>query len=500
MGAQKREREEGDEAVDDDGPHPPNGEAAAAAALPRPGGAAPRLAHCFLVGDLVEGMFVDNCWVAGRIVDARARQIQIEYEKEAADASAPQITGPRYTCERENETPRDVARKTGVPLTTLLALNAERYPDLVGNSRLKAKTTLALPELHVCSEGETPRAIAKRFGRSLELLLEQNGASINSLAAGSKLRLHQQLVLPPVGAESEDAPTSPAAKASPEAVAAGGGGWLPPQLGEVVELLHGRVTMQAAGVSGGRAPPGKGATGGKAAGGGSAKERKGSGGGRGAAAESIPNADDVEVPSGGAAAGEGAWLAAEVVQLVAGGGFHARLAPEAGADAPIAMLQVTEALWQGGEGDVWRRGRLGGGGGRGGLAADAPVPVLAVGTEVEIEVAEETSESLGRPVVRWRGAEVRALLDAGKFAVCVDGDEDFVEEYGPEDEGTEWRHRAPTIDAERRASEWTTHAFIRPRVPVRPPTGLQPRETDIACMRTVAWPLPPLPPLPPLRG
>ena len=157
-------------------------------------GQAPRLQHCFVVGDLVEGMFVDNCWVAGRIVDTRVRQVLIEYEKEAADLETHgAITGPRHTC-RENETPRDVARKTGVPLATLLALNAERYPDLAGNSKLRAKTILALPELHVCSDGETPRQIAKRYGRPLEELLEQNGSSINGLGAGSKLRRNQQLM------------------------------------------------------------------------------------------------------------------------------------------------------------------------------------------------------------------------------------------------------------------------------------------------------------------
>ena len=315
MGA-KRQRDEG-EPSDDDTRHPPEGASSSAAAAPAAAGnAAPRLQHCFVVGDLVEGMFVDNCWVAGRVVDARVRQIRIEYEKEAVDTSSQQVAGPRHTCERDNETPRDIARKVGVPLATLLALNAEQFPDLVSNSRLKAKTTLALPELHVCSEGETPRAIAKRFGRNLDLLLEMNGASINSLAAGSKLRLSQQLVLPPIGAEPDDSPTSPTAKASPEG-ATGGFGWLPPQLGETVEILQGRVSMQAAGVSGGRAPPGKGAAGGPSAGGRArgGGSKKGAGGRGGQQAEAAMEEESEAATGGdvGAEAGDGVWLSGEVV-------------------------------------------------------------------------------------------------------------------------------------------------------------------------------------------
>ena len=34
----------------------------------------------------------------------------------------------------------------------------------------------------------------------------------------------------------------------------------------------------------------------------------------------------------------------------------------------------------------------------------------------------------GNPIVRWRAAEVRELKEDGRFVVCVDGDEEFVEE------------------------------------------------------------------------
>ena len=62
---------------------------------------------------------------------------------------------------------------------------------------------------------------------------------------------------------------------------------------------------------------------------------------------------------------------------------------------------------------------------------------------------------------------MRLLLDGGRFAVCVDGDEDFVEEYGKEDEGTEWRWPVPLVPAVC-ASEWASVAFVRPRMPLRP--------------------------------
>ena len=45
--------------------------------------------------------------------------------------------------------------------------------------------------------------------------------------------------------------------------------------------------------------------------------------------------------------------------------------------------------------------------------------------------------------------QVRGLLGGGRFTVCVDGDEDFLEAYGPEDEGVEWRRRPLVLDPQR---------------------------------------------------
>ena len=86
---------------------------------------------------------------------------------------------------------------------------------------------------------------------------------------------------------------------------------------------------------------------------------------------------------------------------------------------------MSEALWEFGEGELWRRRAPGGVGGRAGAPAE-----LAIGGPIEVEVEDDVA-GLGRPGVRWRPAEVRALLDNGKFAACVDGDEDFVEECVP---------------------------------------------------------------------
>ena len=151
--------------------------------------AAPKLHHCFVAGDLVEAMYQDGCWVPSRVLEVKPRQVLVEYEKEDSSLSAPQIVGPRHSISTDDETPRDVARKTGVPLQIILALNTEKYPGLVANSRLRERTTLALPELHVCKDGDTPKAIAKRFGRDLNLILEKNASSIHGLAGGSKLLL-----------------------------------------------------------------------------------------------------------------------------------------------------------------------------------------------------------------------------------------------------------------------------------------------------------------------
>ena len=49
----------------------------------------------------------------------------------------------------------------------------------------------------------------------------------------------------------------------------------------------------------------------------------------------------------------------------------------------------------------------------------------------------------------WKPAEVLKLKSAGRFEVMVNNEEDFLETYGPEDEGSEWR-RMPAYDGLKR--------------------------------------------------
>jgi hypothetical protein len=156
----------------------------------------------------------------------------------------------------------------------------------------------------------------------------------------------------------------------------------------------------------------------------------------------------------------GSGFAAKVVADAAGGGGgQASASAAAGSETSGAAAaarapttrgeghEVSEALWAEGEGVLWRRILPG----RPRADPDDPSGLLpfGIGTAVEVEVSDSGGPggATGRLVVRWRPAEVRALLDEGKFTVCVDGDEDFLEEYGPEDEGTEWRRRCAAVDA-----------------------------------------------------
>ena len=81
--------------------------------------------------------------------------------------------------------------------------------------------------------------------------------------------------------------------------------------------------------------------------------------------------------------------------------------------------------------------------GRQAAAARGPRGELpSVGDEIQAEVNDDDGRT------RWRDAEVRRLLEGGRFECCIDGDEDFNEEYGMADEGTEWRLKPPA-DLER---------------------------------------------------
>ena len=103
--------------------------------------------------------------------------------------------------------------------------------------------------------------------------------------------------------------------------------------------------------------------------------------------------------------------------------------------------------------------------GRQAAAARGPRGELpSVGDEIQAEVNDDDGRT------RWRDAEVRRLLEGGRFECCIDGDEDFNEEYGMADEGTEWRLKPPADASVPRAHEWVKQEFVRPPVP-RAPDG-----------------------------
>ena len=385
---------------------------------------APLLQKCFKVGDLVEAMYSDGCWVPGKVMATRARHVLVQYEKEQAELSSPEQFGPRHIC-YENETPRDVARTTGVPVSVLLALNLNRYPGLVATSKLRESTFLVLPELHVCGDEDTPRIIAERFGRDLDTLLQQNAPTVPALQTDSLLSEGTVLVLPP-----------PAEEMQTSAVSAGD--TLPPQLGVMVEVDDALVCRHQPSGSSGR---------------GSAGTR---------------------------------WHLAEVKRLLPYSRFAVVLRPldqERRTGTSLVQEQETavveiNALGLDGEGREWRRVASGGA-----TAIGRPSEVgceLEVGSEMEVEVGDKER-------ARWRSSEVRALLSNGRFLVCVDGDEDFLEEFGPDDEGVEWRRKPAKLPPDRCASEWTVHELVRPRLPsapddflhaVPPPTTVQVWQDD----------------------
>ena len=69
---------------------------------------------------------------------------------------------------------------------------------------------------------------------------------------------------------------------------------------------------------------------------------------------------------------------------------------------------------------------------------------MAVGQILEVEVDDGGT-------ISWKPSRVVELLEGNRFTVCINGESNFLEEYGDEDEGTEWRlveaSRMPAISA-----------------------------------------------------
>ena len=77
---------------------------------------------------------------------------------------------------------------------------------------------------------------------------------------------------------------------------------------------------------------------------------------------------------------------------------------------------------------------------------------ISVGSFLEVDVAGEDGST------SWKPAYLTALIDGGRFVARVNGEADFEEEYGPEDEGTEWRRPANTAERVRIAKAYATAA------------------------------------------
>ncbi|KOO24843.1 hypothetical protein Ctob_008341 [Chrysochromulina tobinii] len=63
---------------------------------------------------------------------------------------------------------------------------------------------------------------------------------------------------------------------------------------------------------------------------------------------------------------------------------------------------------------------------------------------VTVEVANVAEEEGNTNQVSWKPAEVVAVLGGGRFRAMVNGEEDFIEEFGMEDERKEWRKVPPS--------------------------------------------------------
>ena len=138
---------------------------------------------------------------------------------------------------------------------------------------------------------------------------------------------------------------------------------------------------------------------------------------------SINRGDAVEVVVDDDEAGI-VWKRAEVRHLVRNGRFRVCIDGDE---------EFIEAYGMADEHKEWRHKD-----GRQAAAARGPRGELpSVGDEIQAEVNDDDGRT------RWRDAEVRRLLEGGRFECCIDGDEDFNEEYGMADEGTEWRLKPP---------------------------------------------------------
>ena len=381
--------------------------------------------HPFAVGDAVEAVFKEGSWALATVRSTRAKQVEVEYVREQEEE--PQETGPsgtRYLA-KENETARGIAARFGLAVGALMHLNAH-VDGLTPSAKLRELTALLLPEAHVARENETARGVAQQHGRELEELLALNRHALPDVQPSGKLKAGTIVLLPRAVAEGAGGAAEAAAAAKRKKKLK-----VLPQLGEQIEVDvtdedgDGATVWKPAEV---RAPL------------------------RPAVPRCAPLRPAAPRLSSGPAprtthhaprTTHRAPRTPQVRGLLSGGRFSACVAED---EDFVEEYSLAE------EHSEWRR-----------LKAKPPVARLrgvlpAVGDVVEVEVEDE-----GR--TRWRRAEVRHVRPAAgeggegggeggeggegggegggaRFSVVVDGDEDFLEEYGQAEEGKEWRHVA----------------------------------------------------------
>ncbi|MFN4251441.1 LysM peptidoglycan-binding domain-containing protein, partial [Deinococcus sp.] len=102
--------------------------------------------------------------------------------------TAPDLRGAASVTVQPGDTAFSLARRAGLSVEALLALNGLTRPDLRVGQVLTLRDG---PRTHVTQPGETLYALARRYGVTVEALL-----AASSLPPGAALRAGQVLTLP----------------------------------------------------------------------------------------------------------------------------------------------------------------------------------------------------------------------------------------------------------------------------------------------------------------
>jgi len=115
-----------------------------------------------------------------------------------SNAVLPTEIVPFVVTVQPGDTAYALARRAGISLEALLALNG-LTPNAAGGVDLRAGQTVRIRELppHVVQPGETPYGLARRYGMTVETLLAVNGLPAGAvLSVGQSLRLSPSVVAP----------------------------------------------------------------------------------------------------------------------------------------------------------------------------------------------------------------------------------------------------------------------------------------------------------------